>query len=101
MSHAEARPRLTGSSYKLAKFKDDRVQLDSGESLIRVYTLSDTASGSPKHKVFCSVCGCTLWTIPTLHKEAVKIVRTSLLEKGSVLRILVYRSFSPLMILCY
>jgi hypothetical protein len=49
------------------------------------YVLTDNLSGCDKHKVFCSRCGCTLWTIPMKHAGSHWIVRTALIENGYVL----------------
>ena len=68
-----------------AKFKKEQVEVEQGEELTKIWTLSDNLSGSDKHKVFCSQCGCTLWTIPMKHGGSHLIVRTSLLEKGYVI----------------
>ncbi|OJJ62605.1 hypothetical protein ASPSYDRAFT_28236 [Aspergillus sydowii CBS 593.65] len=66
-----------------AKFKKEQVEVEQGEELTKIWTLSDNLSGSDKHKVFCSQCGCTLWTIPMKHGGSHLIVRTSLLEEGT------------------
>ncbi|PLB35001.1 GFA family protein [Aspergillus candidus] len=65
-----------------AKFKKEQVELEQGQKLLKTWILEDTVSGSEKHKLFCSQCGCTLWTIPMRHGGSHLIVRTSLLEDG-------------------
>lgn len=69
---------------QLAKYHRDNVSIANGEELMQTFTLKDTTSGSPKDKVFCRQCGCTLWTIPSHHGGVSLIIRTSLLEGGSV-----------------
>ncbi|KAK9350160.1 Mss4-like protein [Lipomyces doorenjongii] len=66
----------------LGKYHRDNVKIATGEQLLQTFTLNDTSSGSPKHKIFCGKCGCTLWTIPTHHGSAYLMVRTSLLDRG-------------------
>ncbi|KAK3897735.1 Mss4-like protein [Staphylotrichum tortipilum] len=65
-----------------AKFKRTDVEVLEGADLMRTWTLTDNLSGAEKHKVFCSRCGCTLWTIPMKHGGNHLIVRTALIEKG-------------------
>ncbi|KAL2196665.1 Mss4-like protein [Corynascus similis CBS 632.67] len=65
-----------------AKFKREAVQVVEGTELMSSYTLTDNLSGSPKHKVFCSRCGCTLWTIPMKHHGTHWILRTSIIKEG-------------------
>ncbi|KAF9894106.1 hypothetical protein FE257_009079 [Aspergillus nanangensis] len=65
-----------------AKFRRQQVHVECGEQLLSVWTLTDTLSGSEKEKVFCSRCGCTLWTVPMKHGGTHLIVRTSLVEDG-------------------
>lgn len=57
--------------------------LSSSPSL-STYTIpgSETASGQPKPKVFCNVCGCTIATIPAKWGGKVVVVRPSLLNGG-------------------
>ncbi|KAH7626104.1 Mss4-like protein [Sordaria sp. MPI-SDFR-AT-0083] len=65
-----------------AKFPRKDVQVLEGSSLLSTWVLQDNLSGFEKHKVFCSRCGCTLWTVPMKHRGDTYIVRTSLLDKG-------------------
>ncbi|KAJ5636951.1 Mss4-like protein [Penicillium longicatenatum] len=65
-----------------AKFKKEHVELKQHPELLKTWILKDNLSGNEKHKVFCSQCGCTLWTIPMKHGGSHFIVRTSLLEDG-------------------
>ena len=65
-----------------ARYKKDQVVVTRGSDLATTYVLQDTISGSDKHKVFCSVCGCTLWTVPMKHNGEKLIVRTSLIQDG-------------------
>ncbi|EXJ80122.1 hypothetical protein A1O1_08264, partial [Capronia coronata CBS 617.96] len=65
-----------------AKFHRDNVDITKGANLIKTFTLTDTSSGHPKHKAFCTECGCTLWTIPTHHGGDFLMVRTSLIQTG-------------------
>ncbi|KIN09015.1 hypothetical protein OIDMADRAFT_48851 [Oidiodendron maius Zn] len=65
-----------------AKFNKNQVHVKLGRELLKTYILKDTLSGQDKHKVFCSDCGCTLWTIPMRHGGDSFIVRTSLMENG-------------------
>jgi hypothetical protein len=52
---------------------------------MKTYILNDTISGVDKHKKFCNICGCTLWTIPMKHGGTYLVVRTALIENGSVM----------------
>jgi hypothetical protein len=65
-----------------AKFKRDQVTVEAGEDLISTFVLKDTLSTCEKHKLFCSRCGCTLWTVPMKHGGSHWIVRTALIEDG-------------------
>lgn len=67
---------------QLAKYSQNNVTITAGQDLLQNYTLFDTSSGSPKDKVFCRTCGCTLWTIPSHNGGGFKIVRTSLINGG-------------------
>jgi hypothetical protein len=73
---------------KSAKFHATTVKIAKGEDLLRQFTIAKTNSGFEKHKIFCKACGCTLWTIPMSHAGEKYIVRTSLLDGGSVTRVL-------------
>lgn len=73
---------------KSAKFPTSSVKIAEGESLLGKFVVSKTGSGYEKHKIFCKVCGCTLWTIPMSHGGKKYIVRTSLLDQGSVTGVL-------------
>ncbi|KAL3464912.1 Mss4-like protein [Aspergillus heterothallicus] len=66
-----------------AKIKREDVKLERGDELLKTWVLRDTLSGSEKHKVFCSQCGCTLWTIPWKHGGHHLVVRTALLDDGA------------------
>ncbi|KAM7211486.1 Mss4-like protein [Rhypophila decipiens] len=65
-----------------AKFDKSAIKVTQGAEMTSTYVLKDTISGCEKHKVFCSRCGCTLWTIPMKHHGTHWIVRTSLIEGG-------------------
>ncbi|KAK3402698.1 Mss4-like protein [Sordaria brevicollis] len=65
-----------------AKFPRKNVQVLQGDNLLSTWVLHDNVSGCEKHKVFCSRCGCTMWTIPMKHRGDTYIVRTSLLDQG-------------------
>jgi hypothetical protein len=67
---------------QIAKFPASAITVTAGEDKIKKYIVTKTSSGSPKHKVFCGECGCTLWTIPMHHGGDAFIIRTSLLENG-------------------
>jgi hypothetical protein len=69
---------------QIAKYTSDQVSIKTGEDLLAKYTLTDTTSTYPKHKVFCRTCGCTLWTVPTKHGDDFRIVRVSLIDNGCV-----------------
>ncbi|PMD48771.1 hypothetical protein L207DRAFT_595191 [Hyaloscypha variabilis F] len=78
-----------GGPYQIsAKFHATTVKIAKGEDLLRQFTIAKTNSGFEKHKIFCKACGCTLWTIPMSHAGEKYIVRTSLLDGGSVMRVL-------------
>ncbi|KAI1611859.1 Mss4-like protein [Exophiala viscosa] len=66
----------------VAKYDKSQVIVQTGEDLVKHYIVTNTASGQPKHKVFCSSCGCTLWTIPMKYGDANRFVRVSLIEDG-------------------
>ncbi|QKX58763.1 uncharacterized protein TRUGW13939_05890 [Talaromyces rugulosus] len=66
----------------VAKYDKDLVNIKTGTDLLKHYVLTDTQSGYPKHKVFCSACGCTVWTVPMRHGDVYRIVRVTLLEDG-------------------
>ena len=68
--------------HQCAKFEKTQISVEGEPASLKTYVLKDTSSGHPKHKVFCSQCGCTLWTIPTRHGGVHFMVRTSLLEDG-------------------
>ncbi|KAK4245582.1 Mss4-like protein [Corynascus novoguineensis] len=70
------------SKTRFAKFKREAVQVVEGTELMSTYILTDDLSGSPKHKVFCSRCGCTLWTIPMKHHGTHWILRTAIIKDG-------------------
>jgi hypothetical protein len=82
---------------KSAKFPTTSVKIAEGEDLLGKFVVSKTNSGHEKHKIFCKVCGCTLWTIPMSHGGEKYIVRTSLLDRGLVTRTLAV-SFTMLII---
>ncbi|KEF55484.1 uncharacterized protein A1O9_08234 [Exophiala aquamarina CBS 119918] len=72
-----------GAPYQyVAKFKTEQVQVSDPQDARKTYVLNDTMSGSDKHKVFCGVCGCTLWTIPMRHGGTHYVVRTALIDNG-------------------
>jgi len=53
----------------------------SNNNAISTYTLTNTASGKPKTKTFCSTCGVPLWTETAAGRdEGVVYVRTAILE---------------------
>jgi hypothetical protein len=43
---------------------------------------SETASGKPKPKVFCNVCGCTVATVPAKWGGKVVVIRPNLFDRG-------------------
>ncbi|KAL6246735.1 hypothetical protein RBB50_006042 [Rhinocladiella similis] len=66
----------------VARYDKNLVSVKTGQDLLTQYRLTDTQSGSPKYKVFCRTCGCTLWTVPTKHGDVFRVVRVSLIEGG-------------------
>lgn len=70
------------TSDQVAKFKVEQVQVKDPQTAMKTYVLKDTTSGSDKHKVFCGLCGCTLWTIPMRHGGTHYMIRTPLIENG-------------------
>jgi hypothetical protein len=73
---------LTVEIDQVAKFKVEQVQVTNSKGALKTYILKDTTSGFDKHKVFCDVCGCTLWTIPMRHGGTHYMIRTSLVDNG-------------------
>ncbi|OAL55106.1 hypothetical protein IQ07DRAFT_659006 [Pyrenochaeta sp. DS3sAY3a] len=71
-----------GSNQISAKYKAEQLKIVKGEDATTTYVLNGTLSGAPKHKVFCSICGCTLWTIPMKHGGSHTIVRTAMISDG-------------------
>ena len=65
-----------------AKFKKAQVTVKAGQDLLQMYIIKGTLSGSDKHKIFCSRCGCTMWTIPQRHGGDHLIIRTAVIEDG-------------------
>ncbi|PVH83484.1 hypothetical protein DL98DRAFT_585380 [Cadophora sp. DSE1049] len=68
-----------GPCQMMAKFSKNSMHVSKGQDLTKTWIVKETTSGKEKHKVFCSQCGCTLWTIPMSHAGEKIIVRTSLL----------------------
>lgn len=68
----------------MAKFAHNDVKLSASDKDITVHTFTDTASGAPKEKVFCRHCAVTIWTIPESIKGSFLLVRTPVLNEGSV-----------------
>lgn len=74
-----------GAPYQMiARYDKSSIKILEGEDLIGVWVVNKTTSGIEKHKEFCKRCGCTLWTKPMAHKGQKVIVRTSLIDGGSV-----------------
>ncbi len=51
---------------------------------LSVYTImgAETASGHPKPKVFCKICGCTIATVPGKWGGKMVVIRPNLLHQG-------------------
>lgn len=64
----------------MAKYSRDDLNILQGENLMKIWVVKETVSGKEKNKVFCSNCGCTLWTIPMNHGGEKFIIRTALLN---------------------
>ncbi|KAH8588228.1 Mss4-like protein [Bisporella sp. PMI_857] len=72
-----------GAPYQIcSKMPRSAVHVSEGAEFLSTWVCKETASGHEKHKVFCSRCGCTLWTIPMHHKGEVYVVRSALLQAG-------------------
>ncbi|KAK0390629.1 hypothetical protein NLU13_0133 [Sarocladium strictum] len=67
----------------LETFVDARnVDFTTREGCLGEYTLSDTSSGSPEVKIFCRICGCTIWTAPASSQGQFYLVRMPFLDQG-------------------
>lgn len=66
----------------IGKYASSDIIVDDKDSNIREWIVDKTESGFPKHKVFCSRCGCTLWTKPMKFNGEKMMVRTTLLDEG-------------------
>jgi hypothetical protein len=73
------------TSDQTARFSRSQLHVEDPQKLVSVFSItSGTDSGFPKEKHFCRTCGTTLWTVPLKHKGEVVVLRTSLIENGSV-----------------
>ncbi|KAK4182570.1 Mss4-like protein [Podospora australis] len=70
-----------GPSSVMGFFAEDSIDVLSGKDLISTYVITNTDSGKPKDKMFCKVCGVTVWTSPFIAKERKQLlVRTAVLD---------------------
>ncbi|EJU05009.1 hypothetical protein DACRYDRAFT_76034 [Dacryopinax primogenitus] len=65
-----------------AMWSERNMTIHDREKLVNSFILTNTASGHPKIKCFCKVCGCTLWTIFERGDEVFRNVRVGLIEDG-------------------
>lgn len=66
----------------LAIFDTSKVEISDPNGYSKEYVITNTNSGHPKRKVFCSNCGCTILTLPMKHNGEKSVIRTTLVESG-------------------
>ncbi|KAK0726564.1 Mss4-like protein [Apiosordaria backusii] len=70
-----------GIGQVMVAFPQDSIKIESGEDRITTFTFEATDSGKPKDKMFCKVCGVTLWTAPDHWKKLRQLlVRTPVID---------------------
>lgn len=65
----------------ISKFNTLEVTIDDPKRVLKTYVINKTQSGKPKHKVFCSECGCTIATLPQTYNGEITMLRTTLLDE--------------------
>lgn len=74
--------KLATNPLQCAKYDRSQVTIRDPDNKQATWIITKTLSGHDKHKIFCSQCGCTMWTIPMNHGGEKMIVRTSLVDEG-------------------
>ncbi|OCL15334.1 hypothetical protein AOQ84DRAFT_307407 [Glonium stellatum] len=65
-------------------FPSSSVRINGLDKILKEHTIpgSATLSGSDKVKAFCSLCGCTLFTVPVKWSGEKTVVRIALFDEG-------------------
>lgn len=66
----------------LAIYDTSNIEISDPHNYRKEYIVTGTSSGHPKHKVFCSNCGCTIMTVPMKHNGDKSVIRATLLDSG-------------------
>ncbi|KZP00477.1 hypothetical protein CALVIDRAFT_276918 [Calocera viscosa TUFC12733] len=65
-----------------AEFGEEVMKISDPDNLEKSWIITNTTSGNPKTKAFCSRCGCTLWTVFKKDGKLHRNVRVGLIENG-------------------